>query len=142
MEFAACLTSKEVIIIVTVFFSKQVGGDAGAGEETGITCHAEVITYVDGYLQHIHGAFYKVHRLHTILSIVIVRYMVVHAPGGIIPFGEEDACAHVQFIKDLIVEGEAEGASWPIACQGVDGCEIGCEQESYAEGPVDTEGGA
>ena len=97
MEIAACLTSKEVIIIVAMFLSKEIGGDAGAGKEYGTAawCPAKIITYIDGYLQHVHGTFYKVCGLHTILSEVIGRCMVVDAPRGIVLSGEQEACSQV-----------------------------------------------
>jgi|SRR6185503_13742945 len=43
LEVPACLPSKEVIIIIAMFLSEQVAGDAGAGKENGIARHAEII---------------------------------------------------------------------------------------------------
>jgi len=66
----------------------------------------------------------------------------VGATGGVVLPGEEQTGAYVQSVGELIVDGEAEAATGFVACEGVDGREVGRYYKSKGKGPVYFEGWA
>ena len=118
----------------------QVGGAASAEEEAGIVAQMKVIAQVQRDLHHVEGALDQVDFVNIIHGIIARGDMIIIGAGSVVLPGEEDPCAEIEPVQELVVQGDADAAAGSVAGKGTDGSEVRGEGKSYLQGSVDEQG--
>ena len=54
---------------------------------------------------------------HTIYAIRITGRMEIFGAGGIVLSGKQQSCAEIEPVQEFVIQGDADAAAGPVACQ-------------------------
>lgn len=128
-----------LIIIVATFAGQHIRRQSGASEKERIAGDAEIIAEVERDLEHVERSLDEIHIdiVHAVIAIITFRHMIVLGRCSIVLPAQQQPGADIPAMSELVIRCQPDGTAWFIAGHGVDRGEVGREEQTDLQGPID-----